>query len=59
MNNCPYLSVCKVVLTEVSPTHYEAVVENVNFAMLETDDLVELGREQPLEPASELRSLVE
>ena len=59
MNKCPYLSVCEVVLTEVSPTHYEAVVENINFAMLETDDLVELGREQPLEPASELGSLVE
>ena len=55
----PYLSVGKVVLTEVSSTHDEAVVENIDFAVLETDDLIELGRQQPLEPASQLRSLVE
>ena len=53
-----YLSICKVILTEICATHNEAVVKNVNFAMLQTNDLVELGRKQPLEPASELRRLV-
>ena len=38
-----YLSIGKVVLTEVGTAHDEAVVKNINFAMLETNDLVELG----------------
>ena len=37
-----YLSVCKVILTEVSTAHDQAVVKDINFAMLETNDLIEL-----------------
>ena len=59
LKSCSYLSIRKVVLTEICTTHDEAVVKNVNFAMLETNDLIELGRQQPLEPASELRRLIE
>ena len=58
LNSISYLSICKVILTEICATHNEAVVKNINFAMLQTNDLVELGRKQPLEPASELRRLV-
>ena len=59
LKSCSYLSIRKVVLTEICTTHDEAVVKNVNFAMLETNDLIELGRQQPLEPASKLRRLIE
>ena len=58
INSISYLSICKVILTEICATHNEAVVKNVNFAMLQTNDLIELGRKQPLEPASQLRRLV-
>ena len=54
-----YLSVCKVVLTEVSTAHDEAVIKNINFAMLQANDLIELRGQQPLEPASHLWSLIE
>ena len=44
INSISYLSICKVILTEICATHNEAVVKNVNFAMLQTNDLIELGR---------------
>ena len=53
------LSVGEVVLAEVGAAHDEAIVENINFAVLETHNLVPLGRQQPRQPASQLRRLVE
>ena len=46
-------------MAEVGAADDEAVVENINFAVLETDNLVPLGRQQPRQPASQLRRLVE
>ena len=36
-----YLSVCKVVVTEIGSADYHRVVENVNFTMLKTYNKVQ------------------
>lgn len=57
--NLKNLPICEIILAQIGPTDQDRVIENVKFAVLQSDGFIELGRGQPFLQATQFRGVVE